>query len=298
MKLSAQVFALVLCLGILSAYAQPSSPSPSGTSQVQCSAFAALRVELVGPGRCTGIASANCRAVASSQTVMREAFANWFADEGICDGEKRRVAAQGIARAVAAVYTSAIARVSCTGAGGFACGWAIGRGDAFAISFARAIAQASADTGVDTTQAFCISTVRGLGGVIAEAASRSQARACVNGIGSRTSFEQDFTEQISEVIVNAFASATAIGCSDGESAAGATATCEADVDIDSTPGSTDVVRCTGAVFSTCCPRSYSSRVCACSGCGGGQRRITDYDNDNGTPRSWRDIESNVACACP
>eukprot|EP00210_Caulerpa_lentillifera_P005098 g4870.t1 len=296
MKLSSQVFGLFLCLGVLGAYAQSNSSSSGRNSQVQCSAFANLRINLVGPGSCQGSATANCQAVASSQTVIREAFVNWFANDGICDGEKVEAAARAVAEAVASVYTSAIASVSCTGAGGFACGFALGRSDAFAVSFARAIAQASADTGVDTTNAFCVSEIEALGGVIAEAASRSQARACVAGIGSEEAFQEDFTEQVSQVVAQAFASATAIGCSDGQSAANAQATCDGVAIVSPTPGATDIIPCNANIVRACCGTSYRSRVCVCNGCGGAQRRQTNFNDGEGF-RTWRTISNGAVCVC-
>jgi len=302
--------AVVWCLASLSALGAEleSSPTTEANSRVSCAAYANLSVRLTDVGRCTGVASAECSSIAEAENVFRDAYENWWAEEGICDQEKVVAAAETVATAMARVYSESIAKVSCTGSGGFACGWAIGSGEAYGVSFVTSLAQASADAGGDNAEAFCTTDVVAKGGAIAEAASESQASACVDGVGSDVDFESAFISTVTDIVAEAFASAIADVCSDGVTNSAARARCEArsEVDADSeqtsrtvgggrVSGSTDTIPdCGTAIKDRCCASEYRSRRCVCRGCNGPLTRIATFED--GGLRTWRDMD-NVLCKC-
>lgn len=113
------------------------------------------------------------------------------------------------------VYTKTIAKVQCEGAGGFACGWSISEGSAFATAMSKAIAQAAVDAGSVDANAFCVADVEAIAGAVAEAAADSESEACVTGKGSEDDFQGAFVESLAEAVAEAFATATAKTC-DGE----------------------------------------------------------------------------------
>eukprot|EP00210_Caulerpa_lentillifera_P004467 g4263.t1 len=312
MKLATNILVLVLCLTVMTAHAEEepiaedSGRIPSDNRGVDCSAFANLKIRLTDVGRCSGIVNADCTAIAEAENVFRDAYKNWWADEGVCDTEKAVAAAQACATAVASVYTGTLSKVACTGTSGTACGWAIADGEAYGLSFATALAQASADAGGNSSNAFCVSDVEAKGGVIAEAAASSQAEACVNGAGFDVDFEEAFIASVATIVAEAFAVATADVCEDGKSIADAEASCLARAEVDSqqasaiggegfTAGNTDTIpNCVKAIKDNCCASEYTRRVCICRGCNGPLRIVATFDD--GGLRTWKDKDGKV-CKC-
>lgn len=151
--------------------------------------------------------------MSSSQSVFKEAFEDWFAEgEDACSGEAIEAAATSVAVAIAEVWTSAAAKVTCDGYG-FACGWSIADGSAFALGFAEALASAAAEAvSGDAATGFCYADIRAVSVVLAEAASEAQESACVENEGTEEAFQASYVQAVKVAVADAFASATASAC--------------------------------------------------------------------------------------
>jgi len=275
-----------------------------GTVSTSCSAFSFLRI-LATQGTCTGSSSADCLAIAEAQDAFVEAYEDWWigADdivdgERVCSSELVQVAAEAIATAVAKVWVSAFVKVSCEGQG-FACGWAVGNGEAFAVAFAEAIAQAAADASSDDVEAFCFADIRAIAGAFAEAADSARAETCTNE-GTAVDFESSYTAAVVDAIASAFASATASAC-EADDAAKARSEC---FGIASSTVTTDLVgeeaaggqlaACEGAQAECCTDRFAGRRFCGCTECNGPLRLQTDGSGEGQV--SWQDATGNI-CFC-
>ncbi|GMH36890.1 hypothetical protein BSKO_04763 [Bryopsis sp. KO-2023] len=276
-----------------------------GAVDTTCSAFAALEI-LVTAGSCSGTASADCRAVTESSSEFTEAFDEWWSEDGTCDSGKAEAAATAVAKAIAKVWANASVKVTCEGMG-FACGWSIADGQAWAIAFAEAVAQASAEAGSGNAEGFCFADIRALSSVIAEAAAKAQADACTTG-GTVEDFETSYASAIQIGIARAFAQATAEACSaDGELIASSQCSGEAESTTegdsfaygDACAGIAQIKACTGPGMEMCCDRGFKRTLCNCNrkGCSAGPWiKKSDFNAGENTMRSFEDRQRNV-CFC-
>jgi len=298
------VFILVALLGISLAVDEPSSQTG-----VSCSAFAALKIRVVGRGRCRGVAGADCVALASSQNDFQEAYNSWWSDGEQCEKVKLEEAAVAIATACASAYAKTIAKVECEGEGGFACGWSISDGSAFASAMARAIAQAAVDAGGVDANAFCVADVEAISGAVAEAAASAESKACVTGEGSQEDFQEAFVETLAEAVAEAFVTATAATC-EKEGAAAAKSLCAGEAGAGGTSKETakategaKAESTTGEVYACsaglddCCKTDYRGVTCSCTDpdCAGTWMRASDFTGGN--PRTWRNPRTREVCQC-
>eukprot|EP00210_Caulerpa_lentillifera_P005101 g4873.t1 len=234
----------ILCVALLAttvldqALGRDLTADPVG---VKCSAFAAIKI-VVTRGSCRGEAVASCKALASSQSVFRKAYGTWWNKDGSgeCKVVRLKKAAKAVARATATgkdivlcvpivtvvrvAFAASLIKVRCDGKG-FACGAAKADGQAFAVSFARAIAQAAVDAGASASDAFCMADVEATAGAIAEAAASARSTACVKDTGRRADFKSTMANQTTDAIASAFVDAMAATCSDKPGFAGAASKC-------------------------------------------------------------------------
>lgn len=276
-----------------------------GAVDTSCSAFASLEILVTG-GSCYGTAKADCLAVTESNNDFKEAFDEWWSDDGICDAGKAEAAATAVAKAIAKVWANASVKVTCEGMG-FACGWSISEGGAWAIAFAESLAQASAEVSGGGSDGFCYADVRALSSVIAEAAAKAQSDACTTG-GTVEDFQESYAAAIEIGIATAFARATAEACStDGDMLASSVCNGEAASTTesesfavgDACAGVSQVKACTGAGKDMCCDAEFGRRLCNCSrhGCASGPWiKKSDYNIEQNTMRSFEDRSGNV-CFC-
>lgn len=277
-----------------------------GAVDTTCSAFASLEI-LVTAGSCSGTASADCKAVTESSSEFKEAFDEWWSNEGTCDSGKAEAAATAVAKAIAKVWSNAAVKVTCDGMG-FACGWSIADGQAWAIAFAEAVAQASAEAGTGSSaEGFCFADIRALSSVIAEAAAKAQADACTTG-ATVEDFQSSYASAIQIGIARAFAQATAEACSaDGELIASSQCSGEGESTTegdsfaygDACAGIAQIKACTGPGMEMCCDRGFKRRLCNCNrnGCANGPwLKKSEFDDQSNTMRSFEDRKRNV-CFC-
>lgn len=284
---------------------QSKKVSCPGAVDTTCSAFASLEI-LVTAGKCSGTASADCRAVSESQNDFQEAFDDWWGDNGVCDSGKAEAASTAVAKAIAKVWANAAVKVTCEGLG-FACGWSVADGATWSIAFAEALAQASAEASSGGAEGFCYADIRSIATVVAEAASQAQADACTTG-GTAEDFEASFAAAIQVGIANAFARATARTCNeDGEAIASSLCVGEAASRTEgdnfavgnACAGIAQVTACEGPGKEMCCDSGFRRTLCVCNrnGCANGPwKRQTDFDPENNTKRSFVDRKQNV-CFC-
>lgn len=243
-----------------------------GAVDASCQAFSTLEI-LTTSGTCKGRAAASCETISTAKSDFKEAFEEWWGEEGMCDSGKAEVAVTAIARAAAAVWANAAVSVTCDGRG-FGCGWAASNGNTYALAYAEAIAQAAAETASEESEAFCFADVRAVNAVLAEAAAAAQADACTTG-GTQEDFEESFVEAVKEGLASAFASATASACDD-EGEALAFSECNGEGRSESSEkitalgnvcgGTTQLQACTGTVANKCC--SSGRNLCTCRRCNG------------------------------
>jgi len=277
---------------------------PLGSVSTSCSAFSFLQILATG-GTCTGSSSADCVAIADAQNAFVEVYEDWWVgDDGNVDGEKVcqselvQVAAEAIATAIAKVWTTAFVKVTCEGQG-FACGWAVGNGEAFAIAFAEAIATAAADVSMDNVEAFCVADIRAIAGALAEAAESARADTCTTG-GTEVDFESSYASAVVDAIASAFASATASACGADDSAKAqsecfGTASSIAEMELEGEGAAGEqVIACEGGKAECCTERFAGRRFCGCTECNGPLRLQTDDSGDGRV--SWQD-QSGEICFC-
>lgn len=150
----------------------------------------------------------------TSQSEYKEAYDDWFSEEGLCEEGKASAAASAMAQATAKVWADAAVKVTCEGYG-VACGYSITGGQAWSIGFAESLAQAAAEAGGGGAEGFCYADIRALAVVIAEAAGNAQASACSTK-GTQEDFQNEYAAAIEVGIATAFAEATAFACETGE----------------------------------------------------------------------------------
>lgn len=149
----------------------------------------------------------------SSQNQFKQAYDEWWGEDGVCEEGKAAAAAEAVAQAIAKVWADAAVQVTCEGVG-FACGWTASGGQAWAIGFAEALAQAAAEANDGAADGFCYADIRSVSVVIAEAAANAQAAACSTG-GTAQDFQNSYAAAIEVGIATAFAEATAFACDAG-----------------------------------------------------------------------------------
>ncbi|GMH36247.1 hypothetical protein BSKO_04115 [Bryopsis sp. KO-2023] len=282
----------------------------SNSPDTSCNAFALLEILVSGVGKCTGSSSADCTAVSISQNAFQESYDEWFSDDGLCDNGKAEASAIAIASAIAKVWSNAAVKVTCEGQG-FACGWSIANGQAWATAFAEAISQAAAEAGGGSNaEAFCFADIRAISVVLADAASSAQADACTNG-GTVESFEASYAAAIQVGIATAFARATASACnengealSSSECVGEASSTTKSEVFTvgDACAGLTDLKACSSPGKEMCCDRGFKRRLCGCNRSKGAKCangpwiRKSDFNSQKNTKRTFSDQTGEV-CFC-
>lgn len=245
----------------------------------------------------------------TTQNDYKEAYEEWWSAEGAeCDKGKAEAAAKAIGTATASVWAEAAVKVKCEGVG-FACGWSASGGEAWAIAFAEALAQAAAEATDPhgASDAFCFSDVRALSAAIAAAAAKAQADACTEG-KEVTAYEEGLAVSIAEAVADAFATATAAACSE-DGTASASSSCDgkgtSKVTEDKfTLGDTcaavsQVNACKGPGKDMCCPESFQRTICTCmtKKCENGPWiKQSDFDSATNSIRSLRDSKGNI-CFC-
>lgn len=284
---------------------------PLGSTDSSCSAFSNLEI-LVTAGRCRGRATANCNAVSEAMNDYQQAYEEWWiGDDGevdtnlVCDGERVQAAAVACARAIARVWTDAIVKVDCDGQG-FACGYAIADGEAFAVAFAEALAVAAADAGSEGVNGWCVADIRAISGALARAAESARAQACSEGLPAED-FESNYAGAVVNAIATAFAEASAFVCNDDGAQASSDCFGEATAVIDtiedtgaSGTGGTQVeqqLACEGNKAVCCTSEFDTRRFCNCDNCNGPLRLQTREDASTGTLTSWQDRSDDI-CFCP
>ena len=178
-------------------------PPKCGTS-TQCSALAALRIRVNGIGRCRGTARADCFAFASaSEPCFAEVSRKISLGE--CRPVDIEIFASCTASAVATVFANAFVSISCEGQGS-GCGFAQANGEAWACSFASAVAQLLVN--VNDGEAVCDVDVGAMAAVFASVATEAQAAVCTDGssTGFVFDFEREFGSRAESIIADAAAS--------------------------------------------------------------------------------------------
>lgn len=203
-------------------------------------------------------------------------------------------------------WADASVQVVCDGVG-FACGWTATGGEAWAIGFAEAMAQAAAEAGAGTNaQGFCYADIRAISVVIAEAAAAAQAEACSNGDPVDV-YESNFAAAIEVGVANAFAQATAEAC-DGGDAVKAESKCVGDAASltegdsfatdDACAGVRQVLPCSGPGKDMCCDPKFKRNLCLCQrkGCKNGPWTKKSSSETANAKRAFAD-RSNKVCFC-
>lgn len=278
---------------------------PLGSTSTECSAFSKLDI-LILSGSCSGRAAADCEAVAEAQNAFNEAYVEWWiGDDGnvdtgrVCDSGLIEAAAEAVATAVAQVFTTAVVKVSCTGEG-FACGYAISDGTAFAIAFAEAIALAAADASQGDIEAWCVADIRALASAFAQAADRSRAETCTTG-GTEEDFQMSYASAVVDAIATALARASATACNadaakaESECFGRASSTTDEIVEGPGKAAAVQVTACEGGAAECCEPTFDRRRICSCEECDGPLRLQTQRGSDDAR-RSWRNRSGEI-CFC-
>eukprot|EP00210_Caulerpa_lentillifera_P005093 g4865.t1 len=274
---------------------------------VKCSAFAAIKI-VVTRGTCKGEAVADCKAVASSQSTFRKAYGTWWNKDGSgeCKVVRLKKAAKAVARATAAAFAASLVKVKCDGKG-FACGASKAEGEAFAVSFARAIAQAAVDAGGSASDAFCMADVEATAGAIAEAAASARSTACVKDTGRRADFQYAMVNQITDAIATAFVDAMAATCSDKPGFAGAASKCSGEGTSETTAEGGEASSPKGATSrktaqldacekaGECCDKEHAARFCKPTEDSAFWQRVSEA-SESAAFRSWRMPDGKV-CWC-
>ncbi|GMH37598.1 hypothetical protein BSKO_05471 [Bryopsis sp. KO-2023] len=269
-----------------------------------CQAASFLEI-LVTEGTCSGQAAVTCDAQASSVSEFNAAFADWFAGDpkSLCRKERIDAAALAVGRAVASLYAEALVQVSCSaGSSGSSCGWSIGKGSAWAVATAEALAFAAVDLGPD--RAICQADVTALSGVFVDVAGSVQAAACQSGPGSQSQNQDLYLESVRFAIADAFAWASAEFCDLGSEViarskcrgTGTSTTGGGDTQTGSgsgTGGGGSFPACTGAGAAKCCASGFRFSRCNCSDCEGPWKE--EQSTSQGL-RVWSDRKNNF-CFC-
>lgn len=296
MSLSRNIVFCALVLGFLGSV----NARALTQTEASCSVSSFLEI-IVTEGTCKGSAEVTCQAQAESQSAVKVAIEEWFADDHqkLCAKESIEAAALAVGKAVARVYAQALVNIDCSDdAVGSACGWSFGTGDAWAIATARAIAIAVADLGPDT--ALCETDITALSGVFVDAGVTVGAAACSTGPGSASDNESAYVEAVRFAIADAFAYASAEFCNAGsEVFARSTCAGEAGSRIDGSGGTGGrIPACPGVSptgDATCCSDRFLRRsTCNCRDCNGPWFRI--QRKANGGLDVWEDISGNP-CFC-
>lgn len=306
----------MLLLAVLLALLQ-AAVIPLAWARTECVAFAAIQIQVTSGGRCTGRSGSYCNAFSEAQDAFEEAFDEWYGLDyaaNVCNKGRAEAAAEAVAEAVASVYTKAYTDVKCDeGVEGSACGFGQTNGRSWSRAVAEAIANALADAGDEAGKGFCLSDIRAVSAVIAEASSKSLTDGCVGGGEESYSFSEGYKISVQKAIATAFAQATVGACQkgfetwtsadcvgEGESTSeGTTDGSFETADSSGSASGTQLLKCRDGVNDKCCNRAYRPDSCRCArenGCEDGlYTRVKDYSDTS--LRIWEAPGTYENCVC-